>query len=106
MIMSVRSHGRAVHRPHPEWPLTPPFPPATSWPAIVAGSPSGRVTDADVTPRCEVRHTCCIRGDVSLLRNRARVVAGSRTDRITRGGQGPCSAREWRAGPLVRQVAE
>src|SRR5665647_2816074 len=105
MIMSVRTEGRAVHRPHPEWPLTPPCPPATSWPAIVAGSPSGRVTDADVTPRCEVRHTCCILGDVSLLRNRARVVAGS-LDSITRVGQGPCSAREWPASPLFLHVAE
>jgi len=57
-------------------------------------------------PRCEVRHTCCIRGGVSLLRNRARVVAGSRTDRITRVGQGPCSAREWPASPLFLHVAE
>jgi hypothetical protein len=41
-----------------------------------------------------------------LLRNRARVVAGSPTDRITQVGQGPCSAREWPASPLSLHVAE
>ncbi len=47
------------------------------------GAPSGRVTDADVTPRCEVRHLLHPRRR-SLLRNRARDVTGSRTDGITR----------------------